>query len=91
VSSPADAARADELRNRLASLGLQVDVQADGALAILSPRAEATTDDVDASRWALQAVRDTAVREARSCGFTHVALELLPPTDAHVRRPQPPT
>jgi hypothetical protein len=92
VSSPTERAawsRADLLRARLAEHGLSVDVDADGALAVLRVRDGAPVLDVDARR--------AIVRVARECGFTHVALEVsAPPTgalgtpdDAHVRRAEP--
>ena len=85
VSSPADRApSADALRDRLAALDLPALVVADGALAVLQLHSAA-----DAARLAVPATRDAVVREARACGFTHVALALPPSTDADVRRAEP--
>ena len=53
--------------------GLPLDVEADGALAILVPTGPLAAPDA--------ALRRQLVALARDAGFTHVALELLAPTD----------
>lgn len=96
MSSPADdlpaAAGAHALRDRLAALGVAADVAADGALAVVRvapPRGGAA--------WLAGVRRAEIVSAARHAGFTHVALELLPPDapadhegpGADVRRAEP--
>ena len=90
VSSPADAAeeraaRSAELRSLLAAAGVPAEVEGQGALAILRVSPWRPADrPLDA------ATRGEVVALARSCGFTHVAIELSSEDgDADVRRAEP--
>jgi hypothetical protein len=80
TSSPGEG-DAGPLAHALRALNLECDVEARARLAIV--RLEGATHG--------EAVRDATLREriadiARSQGFTHVAIEVLPADDAAVRR-----
>lgn len=68
------------LERALAGRAIRARVEGRGALALVTPSADAPAIDAATRRWIVQA--------AQEAGFTHVALEVLPdPTDADAPLP----